>query len=305
MSSTLSILFLGDVVGRPGRRVVSKFLASAKRPKTDLTIVNVENSAHGFGLTEQNLKEFVDAGIDVLTGGNHTFDRKEVFNFIDKYPMLLRPANYPEGTPGRGCGVFTIGDTKVAVINLLGRVFMEPLRSPFSVADELVEHVRHQADVIFVDMHAEATAEKVAMGRYLDGRVSVVVGTHTHVQTADEHILPNGTAYITDAGCCAPVDSIIGMDYGAVHRRLVEQLPAKFEVASGRAAACGVVVKVDKKTGKAISIERVRFEEADESPAEHERADESEHETGAKADKSVGNGEREPAKADRARGKTP
>src|SRR5262249_44710676 len=146
-----------------------------------------------------------------------------------KYPNLLRPANYPEGTPGRGCGMFTIGDTKIAVINLLGRVFMEPLRSPFALADELVEHVRHHANVIFVDFHAEATAEKVTMGKYLDGRVSVVTGTHPHVQTADERILPKGTAYITDAGCCAPIDSIIGMDYGAVHRRLIEQLPAKFE----------------------------------------------------------------------------
>jgi hypothetical protein len=246
--------------------VAAKYLASS-RPHADFIIINVENSAHGFGVTERNVKEFFDAGAHVLTGGNHTFDRKEIFGFINKYPNVLRPANYPEGTAGRGFGIFTAGDTKIAVINLLGRVFMDPLRSPFHVADELIAVARSETNIIFVDMHAEATAEKVAMGWYLDGRISVLAGTHTHVQTADEKILPGGTAYITDVGCCAPVQSVIGMDFHAVYRRLVEQLPARFEVASGIAAANGIYVTVDKKTGKAISIERVRYEET-EVPAE-------------------------------------
>jgi metallophosphoesterase (TIGR00282 family) len=265
MNSTVSILFLGDVVGRPGRRVVGKFLSSPQKPAADLVIVNVENSAHGFGVTEQNVKEFLDLKIDVLTGGNHTFDRKEIFTFLDKYPQVLRPANYPEGTAGRGFNIYTVGDTKIAVINLMGRVFMDPLRSPFVIADELISEAAKETKIIFVDLHAEATAEKVAFGRYVDGRVSVVVGTHTHVATADEHVMPKGTAYITDVGCCATVDSVIGMDFGAVYRRLVEQLPARFEVAEGIAAASGVLIKVDKETGKAISIERLRFVETDDS----------------------------------------
>jgi metallophosphoesterase (TIGR00282 family) len=280
MNSTVSILFLGDVVGRPGRRVVSKFLSSPQKPAADLVIVNVENSAHGFGVTEQNVKEFLDLKIDVLTGGNHTFDRKEIFQILDKYPQILRPANYPEGTPGRGFSVFTVGDTKVAVINLMGRVFMDPLRSPFVIADELIGEAAKETNIIFVDLHAEATAEKVAFGRYVDGRVSVVVGTHTHVPTADEQILPKGTAYITDVGCCATIDSVIGMDFGAVYRRLVEQLPARFEVAEGIAGASGVFIKVDKQTGKAISIERVRFVELDDSseaPAEVAEMQPQEH----------------------------
>jgi 2',3'-cyclic-nucleotide 2'-phosphodiesterase len=265
MSSSLSILFLGDIVGRPGRRVVGKYLAHPNRPQADFIIANAENSAHGFGLTELNVKELLDLGIDVLTGGNHTFDRKELFQFINSYPSLLRPANYPPGTAGKGLGIFTVGDTKIAVINLLGRVFMDPLQSPFLIADQLIAEAQKETNIIFLDFHAEATAEKVAMGWYVDGRISCMVGTHTHVQTADERVLPKGTAYITDAGCCAPVHSVIGMDLAAVYRRLVEQLPARFEVAAGLAAACGILLKVDAATGKAISIERLRFEESDES----------------------------------------
>lgn len=261
MDSSITILFLGDVVGKPGRRAVSTYLASEDRPDADVVIINAENTAHGFGLTESNVRELYDAGADILTGGNHTFDRKEIFGFMPHYPSLLRPANYPEGTPGTGFYIHTIGDTKIAVINLLGRVFMDPMRSPFHVADELVGYARTETNIIFVDMHAEATAEKVALGWYLDGRVSAVVGTHTHVQTADERILPKGTAYITDAGCCGPMNSVIGMDFDAVFRRLVQQLPARFEVASGQAAVSGVVLKIDKRTGRALSIERVRYEE--------------------------------------------
>lgn len=268
MGSNLTILFLGDVVGRPGRRAAIKYLKSPQRPQADLIIANVENSAHGFGLTEANVKEFIDAGIQVLTGGNHTFDRKELFSFIDSYPQLLRPANYPENTPGRGWGVYTAGDTKVAVINLMGRVFMEPLRSPFAIADELIAEASKETNIIFMDLHAEATAEKIAMSFYVDGRVSALVGTHTHVQTADETVMPKGTAYITDVGCCAPINSVIGMDFGAVFRRLIDQLPARFEVAAGTAAACGVYITLDKSTGKAISIERIRYVEPEAAASE-------------------------------------
>lgn len=268
MDSSITILFLGDVVGKPGRRAVTRYLASEGRPKSDVVIVNAENMAHGFGMTELNVRELLDAGADILTGGNHTFDRREFFGFAANYPSVLRPANYPEGTPGTGFYVHTVGDTKVAVINLLGRVFMDPLRSPFHVADELIERARQETNIIFVDMHAEATAEKVALGWYLDGRVSAVVGTHTHVQTADEKILPKGTAYITDAGCCAPVNSVIGMGFDAVFRRLVQQLPARFEVADGPASACGVVVVVDRESGRAVHIERVRFDEPGQQDSE-------------------------------------
>jgi 2',3'-cyclic-nucleotide 2'-phosphodiesterase len=261
MDSSITILFLGDVVGKAGRRAVTRYLASNGRPQADVVIVNAENMAHGFGLTEANIKELLDAGADILTGGNHTFDRKELFSVLPNYPSVLRPANYPEGTPGTGYYVHTVGNTKIAVINLLGRVFMDPLRSPFHIADELVAMARAETQIIFVDMHAEASAEKVALGWYLDGRVSAVVGTHTHVQTADERILPKGTAYITDAGCCAAMNSVIGMNFDAVFRRLVQQLPARFEVADGPAAACGVSVRIDIATGRALSIERIRFEE--------------------------------------------
>ena len=263
MKSTVTILFLGDVVGKPGRRVLTKYLTSPQRPPADMVIVNVENSAHGFGVTEQNIKEFQDVGINVMTGGNHTFDRKELFSFIGNYDFLLRPANYPEGTAGHGLCYWSFGDKKVAVINLIGRVFMEPMRSPFLVADELIKAASEHTNLIFVDFHAEATAEKVAMGMYLDGRVSVMVGTHTHVQTADERVLPNGTAYITDVGCCAPVNSVIGMDKVAVYRRLIEQLPARFEVAGGPAAVSGIITTIDSESGKAIEIKRLRFVETD------------------------------------------
>lgn len=263
MDSSISILFLGDVVGKPGRRAVTKYLKDEARPHADVIIVNVENCAHGFGVTEANVKELHAAGVQVMTGGNHTFDRREIFNFIDNYPFVVRPGNYPVATAGSGIYVHTAGDTKVAVINLLGRVFMEPLRSPFEIADELIAKAQESTNIIFLDFHAEATAEKVALAHYVDGRISCMVGTHTHIQTADERVLPKGMAYITDAGCCAPIHSVIGMDYEAVYRRLIEQMPARFEVAAGPALATGVFVKVDKASGKALSIERVRYEETD------------------------------------------
>jgi 2',3'-cyclic-nucleotide 2'-phosphodiesterase len=262
--SNIKLLFLGDIIGKPGRQVVKSFLG--RNPDiADIVIANVENSAHGFGTTQTNLQELKDAGVKVFSGGNHTFDRKEVFEFIDKEPHFLRPANYPEGTPGKGYCLIDAGNgLSIAVINLMGRVYMEPLMSPFLVADQLIDKIRETTNLIFVDFHAEATAEKVALGWYLDGRVSAVVGTHTHVQTADERILPGGTAYLTDAGCCGPRDGVIGMDKESVFRRMVNQLPARFDVASGPALLCGVRLTLDPKSGKATEIERVQYMDAPE-----------------------------------------
>ncbi|MBS1953042.1 MAG: TIGR00282 family metallophosphoesterase [Cyanobacteria bacterium SZAS-4] len=257
----MSVLFLGDVIGKPGRRVIKQYLAG-HAPKADLIIANAENAAHGFGTTESNLQELRDAGVQAFTGGNHTFDRKEIFEFIDQQQNVIRPANYPAGTPGSGSCIVEIADgIKVGLINVLGRVFMEPLESPFLVAEKLIEQLSAETKIIIVDMHAEATAEKIALGLYLDGRVSAVVGTHTHVQTADERILPNGTAFLTDAGCCGPANGVIGMDQAAVFRRMVKQLPSRFEVAEGPAMVNGVVFDIDKTTGKASAIRRVQFKE--------------------------------------------
>ncbi|MBY0548258.1 MAG: TIGR00282 family metallophosphoesterase [Candidatus Obscuribacterales bacterium] len=263
MNKTIKILFFGDIIGKPGRRALVKYLKSNKSG-ADLIIANAENAAHGFGVQEQHIIELQDAGVQVFTGGNHTFDRREIFEFVERYPYVLRPANYPDGTPGRGSCVIDIGPCKIGVLNLHGRVFMEPLGSPFLFADKIIEELQRETTIIFVDFHAEATAEKQALGWYLDGRVSVVVGTHTHVQTADERILPKGTAYITDAGACSPINSVIGMELDGVFRRMVKQLPSRFEVAAGKAAVCGIEATVDVETGKAIGIKRIRFEETSE-----------------------------------------
>jgi len=258
-NSTFNILFLGDIIGRPGRLLVAKYvteqLASSQPP--DLVIANVENAAHGYGVTSKVMHELQTAGVGVFSGGNHTFDKKEIFEIMDRYPTLLRPANYPPGTPGRGTCVVDIKGFKFGFLNLLGRVFMEPLQSPFHTADELLPGLISECDAVMVDMHAEATAEKVAMGMYLDGRVAAVVGTHTHVQTADERILQNGTAYITDVGCCGPVNSVIGMDPKTVFRRMVQQLPTRLSIASGPAQLNGVRIEIDRETKKATSITRV------------------------------------------------
>lgn len=258
-SGRISILFLGDIIGKPGRDLVVKYvtesLASANPP--DIVIANVENAAHGFGVTSKALKELLSAGVRVFSGGNHSFDKKEIFEIMDRYPTLLRPANYPPGTPGRGTCVVDVNGFRLGVINLLGRVFMEPLESPFLAADRLLSEFENECDAILVDLHAEATAEKVALGLYLDGRVCAVVGTHTHVQTADERILPGGTAYITDAGCCGPCEGVIGMDKEGVFRRMVQQLPTRFEIAKGRAELNGVRIEIDKSTARATSINRI------------------------------------------------
>ncbi len=275
LQNNISVLFLGDVIGKPGRRAIKQYLAG-HAPKADLIIANAENAAHGFGTTESNLQELRDAGVQAFTGGNHTFDRKEIFEFIDQQQNVIRPANYPEGTPGLGWCIVEIADgIKVGLINVLGRVFMEPLESPFLVAEKLIEQLSAETKIIIVDMHAEATAEKIALGLYLDGRVSAVVGTHTHVQTADERILPNGTAFLTDAGCCGPANGVIGMDQAAVFRRMVKQLPSRFEVAEGPAMVNGVVFDIDKTTGKATAIRRVQFKEIVEDSGNQSTSDSS------------------------------
>jgi metallophosphoesterase (TIGR00282 family) len=258
---TITVLFLGDIIGKPGRRVVKQYIDQLN-PLPDLIAANVENIAHGFGVAQQNIAELKECGVKVFSGGNHTFDRKEIFDFIDQEECLLRPANYPPQTPGHGFCYIQVGEHKVAFLNLMGRVFMQPLESPYMVADNLLGEISKQTNLIIVDFHAEATAEKVSLGWHLDGKVSAVLGTHTHVQTADERILPGGTAYLTDCGCCGPTDGIIGMERAGAFRRFIDQLPARLEVASGPAMAHGVLLTLNTETGKAVAIERVQFKES-------------------------------------------
>jgi metallophosphoesterase (TIGR00282 family) len=255
------ILFIGDIVGSSGREiVVSRLTEIVAEHRVDLTIANGENSASGFGITPRLADEIFAAGVEVISGGNHSWDRKEIFDYIPHEPRLLRPANFPPGCPGRGLylGISKTG-VGYAVLNLQGRVFMPPLDCPFRTADRELERIPRDVKVILVDMHAEATSEKQAMGWYLDGRVSVVLGTHTHVATADERILPNGTAYITDVGMTGPHESVIGMDRAAMVKRFLDALPAKFEVASGDVRLNGIVADIDEASGRARSISRIRL----------------------------------------------
>lgn len=255
----MRILFIGDIVGSPGREMVSKHLAEiVARERADLVIINGENSAAGFGITPKIADELFALGADVITGGNHSWDRKEILEYIPNEPRLLRPANFPK-SPGRGLYVGTSrGGVRYAVLNLQGRVFMTQLDCPFRTADSELARIPPDVKIIFVDMHAEATSEKQAMGWYLDGRVSVVAGTHTHVATADERVLPNGTAFITDVGMTGPHESVIGMDRAAMVKRFLDSMPTKFEVAIGDARINGILADVDDSTGHARSITRVR-----------------------------------------------
>jgi metallophosphoesterase (TIGR00282 family) len=255
----MRILFIGDIVGSPGREMVTKHLAAlVEQHRADLVIINGENSAAGFGITPKIAEELLALGADVITGGNHSWDRKEILEYIPNEPRLLRPANFPK-SPGRGLYVGTSrGGVRYAVLNLQGRVFMTQLDCPFRTADAELAKIPPDVKIIFVDMHAEATSEKQAMGWYLDGRVSVVVGTHTHVATADERVLPNGTAFITDVGMTGPHESVIGMDRGAMVKRFLDSMPTKFEVAIADARINGILADVDDSTGRARSIVRVR-----------------------------------------------
>jgi hypothetical protein len=255
----LKLLFVGDVVGKPGRRAVQELLPRlVDRHRADYVVVNVENLAGGFGVTPEVLAELADLPIDCYTSGNHVWDKKEVAELLEREPRLLRPANYPDGNPGRGLHVGeTPGGIPVATINLEGRVFMNALDSPFAAADRLLAGLDGRVKVVFVDFHAEATSEKQALGFYLDGRVSAVVGTHTHVPTADERILPKGTAFLTDAGMTGPYESIIGVRVDKVLKRFLLQTPSSFEVAKKDVRLAAVVVDVDEETGKARGVERL------------------------------------------------
>jgi len=257
----MTILFIGDIVGRPGRDLVQRGLrALLDHYDVDMTIANAENAAAGFGLTRDIGETLLDCGVDVMTSGNHIWDKKEVLEYIAVEPRLLRPANYPVGVPGRGsCIAQTRDGRSVGVINVMGRVFMAPLDDPFAVALREIDAVRHRARIIVVDVHAEATSEKIAMGWHLDGRVTAVIGTHTHVQTADERVLPGGTAYLTDAGMTGPHDSIIGMEKEPSLARFLNGMPTKFEPASGNPRLNGAVIEADDKTGRATTITRISY----------------------------------------------
>lgn len=260
----MKLLFLGDIVGRPGRDLVRRHVrALAARHHADLVIANGENAAGGVGITRENMIEILSSGVDVITTGNHVWDKRETLEFIGNEPRLLRPANYPEGTPGAGRHVATAKNgVRVGVINVMGRVFMNAIDDPFRSADREIARVREEgAQVIFVDMHAETTSEKIALSYYVDGRVAAVIGTHTHVQTADERILPGGTACLTDAGMTGPHDGVIGMDKDAVIARFVTALPSRFETAPGNPRLNGVLISVDAATGRATGITRLSLSE--------------------------------------------
>lgn len=255
----IRILFLGDVVGEPGRAAVLRAVPTfLKERDVDFVIVNGENAAGGRGITGRIAIDLLRAGVAVITTGDHVWDQKDTASFIATEPRLLRPINYPEGAPGQGSIVLPTSKGKIAVMNVQGRTFMQPiLDNPFQAAEAEVERLREETPVIIVDMHAETTSEKIAMGRFLDGQVSAVLGTHTHVQTADQQIFPGGTAFLCDAGMCGPADSCLGREYHPIIRRFATNLPAQFPVASGPVRLCGAIVEVEESTGRAISIQRI------------------------------------------------
>lgn len=256
----MRVLCVGDVFGKPGRQGLARALpALRERHRLDLVLVNGENAAGGVGLTVETAKELLALPVDVVTSGNHIWKYREVVPLLDREPRVLRPLNYPAGTPGRGHGVFAAADgTRVGVVNLLGRVFMDPVESPFAAALAAIEELRRETPVILVEIHAEATSEKRALGFYLAGKVSAVFGTHTHVQTADEEVLAGGTAYLTDLGMTGPHDSIIGMRKDEVLQRFLTQRPASYACATGDVRVCGAVIEIDPSSGQARGIERVR-----------------------------------------------
>ncbi|MGI8438370.1 MAG: TIGR00282 family metallophosphoesterase [Chthoniobacterales bacterium] len=255
----LTILFLGDIVGEPGRSAVIAQLPALKvRYAADFVIVNGENAAGGRGITPKITIDLLRAGASVITTGDHIWDQKDLFGFIDTEPRLLRPVNYPKGAPGSGSIVLETTKGKVGVVSVQARTFMQPiLENPFDVLNAVVAKMREETSVIFVDAHGETTSEKIALGRFLDGRVSAVIGTHTHVQTADEQIFPNGTAFLCDAGMCGPAESILGRAIYPILNRFISNLPAPFPVAKGPVRLCGAVVSIDQTSGRALSIERV------------------------------------------------
>ena len=255
----MKILFVGDIVGRPGRRALAELLPGiVETHGVDFTIVNCENAAGGIGITPKTGHELLELGVDVLTSGNHVWDKREAFEFLGSCERVLRPANYPPGVAGRGAGVFmSRGGQPVGVVNLQGRVFMQDIDCPFRTGSEILMELREETRVLIVDIHAEATSEKLALGWYLSGQASAVLGTHTHVQTADERILEGHTAYITDVGMTGPSDSVIGIKKELSIARFVTQVPQRFEAAGGNAILNAVLMDIDEETGVARSIERV------------------------------------------------
>jgi 2',3'-cyclic-nucleotide 2'-phosphodiesterase len=260
----MKILYLGDVVGRSGRTAAVEAIPALKRDlKLDFVIVNGENSAHGFGITPKICAEFYEAGADAVTTGNHVWDQREIIGYIDSDPRLVRPANFPRGTPGRGVTVLPLPDgRKVLVAQVMGRLFLDPLDDPFQAMDEILSKHRLGATVAaaIVDIHAEATSEKMAMGHALDGRVSLVVGSHSHVPTADAQVLPGGTAYLTDAGMCGDYDSVIGMSKAVAISRFTKKIPGdRLTPADGEATVCGVYVETDDRSGLATQVAMLRI----------------------------------------------
>jgi 2',3'-cyclic-nucleotide 2'-phosphodiesterase len=256
----MKILFIGDIVGSPGREAIKKLVAPLREDlKIDFVIANAENASGGSGITAKVATELFASGVDVLTSGDHIWKKSEIFELINQEPRILRPLNFPSGAPGRGASIFKARNgVKVGVININGRVFMEALDCPFKAAFGACKELAAETKIIIVDMHAEATSEKVALGWYLDGKVSAILGTHTHIQTADEKILPRGTAYITDVGMTGPYDSVIGRRIDDVLTRFLSSIPVKFEVAEGNIQLHGALVEIDEATGLARSISRVQ-----------------------------------------------
>jgi metallophosphoesterase (TIGR00282 family) len=257
----MRLLFLGDVVGRPGRRAVTRVVPRLiAQEGVDFVVANCENASGGKGIDPDSAEELLDSGIDVLTSGNHVWQNSGIVPYIEENGRLLRPENFPPGVPGRGWTVRSSVRTRspVGVLNLIGRVFMGPADCPFNAATRVLEALHKETRVVLVDMHGEATSEKVGMGRFLDGKVSAVVGSHTHVQTADEAVLAGGTACLTDAGMCGPIESILGVRTDQVLRRFLTQMPVRFEVAPGPVVVQGAMIDVDEATGRATAIRRLR-----------------------------------------------
>ncbi len=252
----MRILFLGDVVGKPGRRAVVQAIEAVRQELAlDLVLANVENASGGLGLVPKNARQLHEAGIDILTSGNHIWKHREIYAFLEATPWLLRPANEPPDAPGRGYGLFAFGGIQVAVINLLGRTFMKPADCPFRSADAILQELQGRADIVLVDFHAEATSEKKALGYYLDGRISCLLGTHTHVQTSDPQILDKSSGYMTDIGMCGPYRSVLGMDPDVVQKGFVQGLPQRFALASGRVLLQGALLDIDERKGTTRSVQ--------------------------------------------------
>ncbi|WP_027093575.1 TIGR00282 family metallophosphoesterase [Cohnella thermotolerans] len=258
----MKVVFIGDIVGSVGRDTVKRLLPWIKdKYQPHIIIANGENAAGGRGINAAITRELFEWGVHGITMGNHTWDNREIFEFIDDEPRMVRPANLPPGTPGAGSAVIKAGNKELAIVNLIGRTFLPPSDCPFRAADEIVDELRKKHKCILVDFHAEATSEKIAMGWHLDGRASLVVGTHTHVQTNDDRILPQGTAYLTDAGMTGPRDGVLGMEREGVIRKFITGLPSRFQVADTKWILSGVFADIDEATGKAVKIQKIRVDE--------------------------------------------